>query len=316
VRPRIPADDLAPSLLVRTVAQRPRRRQSEWTRWRSFHGTVALAFPTRALRGARVLVIDDVLASGATLSECARVLLDDGGAAAVLPWCSRADRGASRRPYATRMRPRAPPGRKFDNAKGPGIESLNGADRTRRRLVALSLAPGVGAVRIARLLEYFGSVDAAWCAREDALLAVRGLGPAAAAAIIAARGDDGAGRADAMLRRAAECGTRIVTRLDPVYPARLRGIPAPPPVVYLRGAPGRDDRPAVAIVGTRRATPYGVGVAERLAETLAARGVEIVSGLARGIDGAAHRGALRSGGRTVGVLGCGVDVVYPRSTAL
>jgi predicted amidophosphoribosyltransferase len=83
VWPRIPADDLAPSLLVRTVAQRPRRMQSEWTRWRSVHGTVALAFPTRALRDARVLVIDDVLTSGATVSECARVLLDDAGAAAV-----------------------------------------------------------------------------------------------------------------------------------------------------------------------------------------------------------------------------------------
>jgi DNA processing protein len=188
---------------------------------------------------------------------------------------------------------------------------LDGADRTRRRFVALSLAPGLGAVRIARLLEYFGSVDAVWCAPEDALLAVRGLGPAAAAAVAAARGNDGAARADAMLRRAAECGTRIVTRLDREYPARLRGIPAPPPVVYIRGALGRDDRPAVAIVGTRRATPYGMGVTERLTETLAARGVEIVSGLARGIDGAAHRAALRSGGRTVGVLGCGVDVVYP-----
>jgi DNA processing protein len=187
---------------------------------------------------------------------------------------------------------------------------LDGADRARRRLVALSLAPGLGAVRIARLVAHFGSVDAVWCAPEDALFAVAGIGRAAAAAIIAARGS-GAARADAMLHRAAEGGIQIVTWSDAAYPRRLRGIPAAPPVVYIRGAVGREGMPAVAIVGTRRATPYGLGVAEHLAEVLAARGVEIVSGLARGIDGAAHRGALRSGGRTVGVLGCGVDVVYP-----
>jgi predicted amidophosphoribosyltransferase len=83
VWPRIPADDLEPSPLVQTVPQAARRAQSEWMRWCSVRGSVALAFPTRALRGARVLVIDDVLTSGATLSECARVLLDAGGAAAV-----------------------------------------------------------------------------------------------------------------------------------------------------------------------------------------------------------------------------------------
>lgn len=188
---------------------------------------------------------------------------------------------------------------------------MDDADRIRRRLVALSLAPGVGAVRIARLLEYFGSIDTVWQVPTAAVLDVCGLGRGAAEAIVAARGDDAVRRADAMLSRAAACGARVLTWLDADYPARLRGIPASPPVVYIRGAVGREDRPAVAIVGTRRATPYGLGVAERLAGTLAVRGVNIVSGLARGIDGAAHRGALKSGGCTVGVLGCGVDVVYP-----
>jgi DNA processing protein len=188
---------------------------------------------------------------------------------------------------------------------------LDDADRIRRRLVALSLAPGVGAVRIARLLEHFGSVDAVWEIPKAAVLGARGLGPRAADAIVAARADGAGRRADATLRRAAECGARVLTWLDADYPARLRGIPASPPVVYIRGAVGREDRRAVAIVGTRRATCYGLGVAERLAAALAVRGVDIVSGLARGIDGAAHRGALKSGGRTVGVLGCGVDVVYP-----
>jgi DNA processing protein len=188
---------------------------------------------------------------------------------------------------------------------------VDDAGRTRRRLIALSLASGLGAVRIARLVDHFGSVDALWEAPGDALARVRGFGRATAAAVIAARGQRAADRVDAALRRAARCGVTIATWLDAAYPARLRGIPASPPVVYIRGAAARDGRPAVAIVGTRRATPYGLGVAERLAGVLGGRSVDIVSGLARGIDAAAHRGALQSGGCTVGVLGCGVDVVYP-----
>jgi DNA processing protein len=97
---------------------------------------------------------------------------------------------------------------------------------------------------------------------------------------------------------------------DPNYPELLGAIPAPPPL-YVRGAVTADDGLALAIVGARAATPYGVGVAERLAGELAVRGVTIVSGLARGIDAAAHRGALGAGGRTLAVLGCGIDVVYP-----
>jgi len=98
---------------------------------------------------------------------------------------------------------------------------------------------------------------------------------------------------------------------DTAYPANLREIQAPPARLYVRGALAEDDALAVAIVGSRAATPYGVAVAERLAADLAARGVTVVSGLARGIDSAAHRGALRAGGRTIAVLGSGVDVIYP-----
>src|SRR5438132_3852881 len=94
------------------------------------------------------------------------------------------------------------------------------------------------------------------------------------------------------------------------YPELLGAIPSPPPL-YVRGTITADDALAVAIVGSRAATPYGVEVAERLAAELAARGMTIVSGLARGIDAAAHRGALGAGGRTVAVLGCGIDLVYP-----
>src|SRR3989441_1717187 len=97
---------------------------------------------------------------------------------------------------------------------------------------------------------------------------------------------------------------------DPNYPALLGAIPSPP-TLSVRGAVTVDDALALAIVGARDATPYGVEVAERLAGELGARGVTIVSGLARDIDAAAHRGALDAGGRTLAVLGCGIDVVYP-----
>jgi DNA processing protein len=104
---------------------------------------------------------------------------------------------------------------------------------------------------------------------------------------------------------------RALTRGDAEYPALLLPVPTAPPILHVRGRLVDGDALAVAIVGSRRATPYGLEVAEALAADLAARGVTIVSGLARGIDSAAHRGALRVGGRTVAVLGSGVDVVYP-----
>jgi DNA processing protein len=104
---------------------------------------------------------------------------------------------------------------------------------------------------------------------------------------------------------------RALTRADARYPSRLAEIPDAPATLHVRGALVDADALAVAIVGSRRATPYGVEVAETLAADLAARGVTVVSGLARGIDSAAHRGALRVGGRTLAVLGSGVDVIYP-----
>src|SRR5712691_875057 len=102
-----------------------------------------------------------------------------------------------------------------------------------------------------------------------------------------------------------------ITRDEISYPANLREIPLPPERLWVRGRVEADDTLAIAIVGAREATQYGIGCAERLAADLAARGITIISGLARGIDSAAHRGALRAGGRTIAVLGSGVDVIYP-----
>jgi len=104
---------------------------------------------------------------------------------------------------------------------------------------------------------------------------------------------------------------RQIDRGDAEYPAHLREIPAPPDRLWVRGGLVDEDALAVAIVGSRRATPFGLELAERLAGDLAARGITVVSGLARGIDSAAHRGALEARGRTIAVLGSGVDVVYP-----
>ncbi len=110
-------------------------------------------------------------------------------------------------------------------------------------------------------------------------------------------------------------GLRLVESTSEEFPRALRDVAGMPPALYVRGALRDADALAVAVVGARLATPYGVEMAERLAGDLARRGVTIVSGLARGIDTAAHRGALRAGGRTIAVLGCGVDVAYPRENA-
>lgn len=118
--------------------------------------------------------------------------------------------------------------------------------------------------------------------------------------------------AQAEIERARRLGITLVTLPEDGYPPLLRASSDPPPVLYVRGRLEADDRLAVAIVGARRATAHGERTAARLAEDLATRGFTIVSGLARGIDAAAHRGALEGGGRTIAVLGCGIDRVYPR----
>ena len=118
-------------------------------------------------------------------------------------------------------------------------------------------------------------------------------------------------RALAASRRAKEAGISAVPWSDPSYPAALAAIADPPFVLWTSGVAAALERPAVALVGSRAASPYGLAVAERLAADLAARGIVVVSGLARGVDSAAHRGALAGGGSTIAVLGSGADIIYP-----
>src|SRR4051812_2613460 len=117
------------------------------------------------------------------------------------------------------------------------------------------------------------------------------------------------------IEQASRSGLEVVPWSDPGYPLALAAIIDPPPVLWLRGQPDALGRPAVAIVGSRAGSPYALAAAEALAHDLARSGVTVVSGLARGVDSAAHRGALAGGGATVAVLGCGADVVYPREHA-
>jgi DNA processing protein len=119
------------------------------------------------------------------------------------------------------------------------------------------------------------------------------------------------GQAESEMRRARENGVRLVSFIDPVYPSRLRAIADPPPLLYVKGEILAVDERAVAIVGSRSASEYGLKVARSMGRGLASLGFTVISGMARGIDGTAHQAALDAGGRTIAVLGCGVDRVYP-----
>jgi DNA processing protein len=166
---------------------------------------------------------------------------------------------------------------------------------------------GIGPARLRALLDAFGSIEAAWMAPSDALREV-GLDRRSIANLAAAR--FGLNLAEE-LARTQRAGLDVLTWEDPRYPARLLTIHDPPPVLYLRGELRPDDDWAVAVVGTRGASAYGKEAARVLASDLARAGVTIVSGLARGIDAQAHQAALEVGGRSIAVLGSGLDVIYP-----
>ncbi|MBI3321482.1 MAG: DNA-protecting protein DprA [Candidatus Omnitrophica bacterium] len=179
----------------------------------------------------------------------------------------------------------------------------------RERFILLNLVPGAGSTRLRRLLQAFGDLDRLWNADCHALQQVEGITPALAQHLAAARHHQA--RLEQELALAKRHGVTIITLEESAYPALLKAIPDPPLALYVQGTLERVDGVAVAVVGSRGASCYGLQCAERLGAELALRGVTVVSGLARGIDSAAHRGALMASGRTVAVLGSGLARIYP-----
>jgi DNA processing protein len=180
-------------------------------------------------------------------------------------------------------------------------------------MLRLNLVPGVGPRVRQALLDRFGDAGEVLKARSHDLRHVPGIGPKLAMAILDHRDPAPAQRE---LARCRDLGIRFYIRGEEDYPKLLSEIFDPPTFLYCQGTVEPRDELSLAIVGSRRCTPYGLRIAEKLATTLAMAGVTIVSGLARGIDGAAHRGALKAGGRTLAVLATGLSSIYPPEHAL
>ena len=177
--------------------------------------------------------------------------------------------------------------------------------------LALSLTPGLGPTRSRKLVEHFGSADAVFRA---SLTELEGAAIQAASAQSIATGKS-TELAQEEIARAAAPGVTLLSMEDALYPRRLKEIYDPPLILYVRGDAEILSRPGIAMVGTRHPTPYGSGMAERLATDLAAQGLVIISGMARGVDTASHRGAIAAKGKTVAVFGTGVDVIYPKENS-
>src|SRR3954469_12952145 len=188
-----------------------------------------------------------------------------------------------------------------------GTSSARTSDRA-TKWIALGLTPGLGPTRSRRLVDHFGGVENVFRASLTELEAC-GLQAISAQSV-------GTGKSMEMAQeemiRATSAGAHIITLDDPEYPATLKQIYDPPLALYVRGEIGVLSQPGIGVVGTRHPTPYGIGMAERLAMDLSVRGLVIISGMARGIDTCAHRGVINAKGRTVAVFGTGVDVIYPK----
>ncbi|NDJ77254.1 MAG: DNA-protecting protein DprA [Chloroflexi bacterium] len=177
----------------------------------------------------------------------------------------------------------------------------------RKYWLGFNVVKGIGPVRLRALRHYFGDLETAWHAPENALLAA-GLDRLSLANLLEERRSRDLNRLQDDLDAA---GASALTLDDPDYPALLRELPDSPPVLYVKGTILETDEWAVAFVGTRRATQYGRNVTYDLVAPLVQAGITIVSGLALGIDAAAHKAALEAGGRTIAVMACGLDQVYP-----
>ncbi|MGH2443217.1 MAG: DNA-processing protein DprA [Chloroflexota bacterium] len=174
-------------------------------------------------------------------------------------------------------------------------------------LVGLSLLPGIGPARFHRLIQHFGEPERAWKASEAELLAL-GVDARALPALLDKRNQVSI---ELEMERLKRLEVQVLSIFDAEYPARLKEIFNAPPLLYVKGNFIRNDDQSIGVVGTRQPSPYGRELATRVVPELSAIGLTIVSGLARGIDTIAHQSALQAGCRTIGVLGCGIDVVYP-----
>ncbi len=174
--------------------------------------------------------------------------------------------------------------------------------------LALKNIPQVGNVTFRRLLDHFGAPEKALSASESELAAVKGISAAVVTSLLM---HNGCAWAQKEWETTRKNGARIVTLQNPEYPRLLRHLPDPPPYLYVKGTL-ENTATAIGIVGSRQASGYGIATTQKLARELARQGITVVSGMARGVDAAAHRGALLEQGTTIGVLGCGIDVTYPR----
>jgi DNA processing protein len=178
--------------------------------------------------------------------------------------------------------------------------------------IALNMMDNIGPVRVRAMASALGSVEAIFSAGRDELMRAEGVGAEVAKGIVDQKSKIDPARE---LKKAESLGFRIITQADPEYPEPLKTLHGPPLALYVWGTLETKDRHAVAIVGTRHATHYGLTVADRLGYQLARVGFTVVSGLARGIDTAAHKGALKGEGRTLAVIGSGLDSIYPPENA-
>jgi DNA processing protein len=178
--------------------------------------------------------------------------------------------------------------------------------------IALNMLPTMGPVRLRKLLEVFGTPDSVLAARRDALRAVEGIGNDVADQIVRW---ESIVDLPAELERIRQFGANVITAESPLYPRQLREIHAPPIVLYVWGELSERDQHAIAVVGSRRTTHYGMESAKKLSYQLAYAGLTVISGLARGIDTAAHQGALAAKGRTIAVIGSGLLKLYPPENA-
>jgi len=181
-------------------------------------------------------------------------------------------------------------------------------EQARLAWVALTLTPGMGPTRIWKAMNRLGAAEQLL---EASLTELEGTGMPAQSAQFVFEGKAKAAAEDE-LKRVAEAGGSILTPEDEAYPERLREIYDPPSTLWIRGDVSQLARPGIAVVGTRQPSPYGAGMAELLSRDLANRRMVILSGMARGVDTAAHKGAIEAGGKTVAVWGTGIDVIYPK----